>query len=328
MSHPEHTEDKLAEAVRIKYEASAWVERQDGRMLSGAEKDEFEAWLSASLAHRVVYWRADAAWSSANRLSALRHTDIRRDETRFRRILPTLAKTIVGIFAVAAITWAAASYLSRGVEKTYTTAVGARQAVVLEDGSRIELNTDTVLHVSLSRQERIVKLDHGEAFFQVKHDTHRPFVVMVAGHKVTDLGTKFLIHADGGQLEVALMEGRARLDTADSWLQKHSAVLVPGDVVLATANSISRTTRTPRQLSNDLGWERGVIIFYRTPLSQAIEQFNRYNRKKIVIAAPSLNRLSINGTLAANDPGQFARVLRNLFNVQTQTRGAEIVISR
>ena len=50
-----------------------------------------------------------------------------------------------------------------------------------------------------------------------EHDAEHPFVVKVAGHKITDLGTKFLVRAGAGQLEIALMEGRARLDTADAW---------------------------------------------------------------------------------------------------------------
>jgi transmembrane sensor len=321
-------EDNLAEAKRIKYEAGVWVERQDGRALCDEEKAEFEAWLDASTAHRVAYWRADAAWSSANRLSALRAIETPRGESRLRRLWPLLTRAIAGAFAAALLVGGAAYYFPRDSEQTYATATGEHRAIALEDGTKITLNTDTVLHASLTRRERLIRLDHGEAFFQVKHETDRPFIVMVAGHKVTDLGTKFLIRADSGELEVALMEGRARLDTVDSWLQQHSAVMVPGDVVMATGNSLSRVTQTVREMNNALGWQRGVIVFYRTPLSEAAAEFNRYNKEKIVIASTSLRALPINGTLAANDPQQFARVLRNLFNIQAQTRGEEIVISR
>jgi transmembrane sensor len=321
-------ESRLAQAKKIKFEAGAWVEQQDNRELDQAEQAEFDAWLSESLAHRVAYWRADAVWRSANRLGALRPSKVSSIELRERRMVPMLVRVAAAVAMIGVVIGASHLFLSGTAEKTYATPVGGHRTLVLDDGSIIELNTDTVLHTALNSSQRLVMLDHGEVYFQIKHDAARPFVVKVAGHKVTDLGTKFLIRADEGQLEVALMEGRARLDTADAWIQRHSAVLLPGDVIVATANSMSRNTRTTRQLDSDLGWQRGVIVFYRTPLAEAAEQFNRYNHEKIVIADASLNALPINGTLAANDPEQFTRVLRNLFDVRTEKRGDGIVISR
>ena len=47
------------------------------------------------------------------------------------------------------------------------------------DGSRIELNTNTVLRARMTTDQRIVWLEKGEAYFRIKHDSTHPFIVMV-----------------------------------------------------------------------------------------------------------------------------------------------------
>lgn len=329
MSNPgAHTAGNIEKAKQIRFEAGAWVERHDSDALSESEQAEFEAWLAQSMSHRVAYWRADAAWSNADRIKILRSEEPSASSIAHNGLVPVIAKAAAAFILVAALAAGAAFYFRTPPDRTYATSVGGRELVSFSDGTRIELNTNTAMRARMTTGERTVWLDHGEAYFQVEHDSRRPFVVMVAGHRITDLGTKFLVRADAGQLEVALTQGRARLDTQDAWIQKHSALLTPGDVVVATANSITRTRESTKQLANALSWKRGLLVFYRTPLADAAYQINRYNQEKVTIADASLNALPISGTLSANDPEQFARVLQKIFGLKTEKRGSEIVISR
>ena len=64
----------------------------------------------------------------------------------------------------------------------------------------------TVLRARVSAHERLVTLERGEAYFQIAHDPKHPFVVMAGDHRVTDLGTKFLVRRDNKTLEVAVTE--------------------------------------------------------------------------------------------------------------------------
>jgi len=312
-------------AQQIRFEAGQWVERRDAGPLNNAECAEFEAWLSRSTSHRVAYWRADAAWASADRIKIL---DSTKPDARVRNILPAVVKAAAAFILIATLASAGAFYLRAPSDRGYTTPIGGHETISFSDGTRIELNTDTALRARMTTKERIVWLDHGEAYFQVKHNSARPFVVMVAGHKITDLGTKFLVRADAGKLQVALVQGRARLDTADKWMEQHTAMLAPGDVVLATTDSMSRTRDTAGELANALSWRRGLLVFHRTPLAQAAYQINRYNREKVTIADAALNDLPITGTLSATDPDQFARVLENIFDLKAEKKSGEIVISR
>ena len=80
----------------------------------------------------------------------------------------------------------------------FSTEVGGHETVTFSDGTRIELNTNTVLRARMTTAQRTVWLDKGEAYFQVKHDPAHPLTV-IAGHRVTDLGTEFLVRDDATQ---------------------------------------------------------------------------------------------------------------------------------
>src|SRR3546814_14166765 len=68
---------------------------------------------------------------------------------------------------------------------------GEIRTVALEDGSRVTLDTDTILHIAYSPTERGLKLERGRARFDVSYDASRPFVVFAGGGSITAHGTVF-----------------------------------------------------------------------------------------------------------------------------------------
>jgi transmembrane sensor len=305
--------------------ASAWLERFHAGNWTEQNQAELDTWLAESSAHRAAYWRLEDAWSNAARLSALREP--LRQPVAQRRILPVLART-AGIIAVAGAAGIfAAQYSGSPKSQTYATGLGGRETLALSDGSHIELNTNTVLRVATNAHGRTVWLDKGEAYFDIKHDATHPFVVFTAGHRITDLGTKFLIRQNKGRVEVALMEGKARVDSNDA-AKAQSAVLTPGDVAIATTDELSVTQRPTAKLTNELSWRQGQLIFSETTLADAVAQFNRYNTTKLVVSDPAVARMKINGTFPTNGTEMFARVTQHILQLRTEKHGDEIVISR
>jgi transmembrane sensor len=214
--------------------------------------------------------------------------------------------------------------VSRPGEKTYSTALGARKTIMLADGSSIELNTDTVLRMTIGAAARTASLDKGEAYFQIKHNVVHPFVVMAGNHRVTDLGTKFVIRNDADELKVTLLEGRVRFDAH----ARHPILLTPGDELVATATSVSTMRKSAEQLSNELGWKRGLLIFQNTPLAEAAAEFNRYNSRKLIVADAAVGRRTIGASFPSDNVELFAQMARDVLRLHVEDRGDEIVISR
>lgn len=306
----------------IEAQAADWLmERQDKTNWSQTDQAALDAWLAQSLAHRIAFLRLEATWGRTERLAALRKPS--SDEpANARSRTPLLITGIAAAFvAIAALGIIGTNLLSPPKDRTYTTPVGGRALVSFEDGSKVELNTDTVLRTRMTTGERVVWLDRGEAYFRVKHDAAHPFVVIAGNHRITDLGTKFLVRRDAGRLEVALLEGSVRFASA-----KKSALLTPGDEIVAEKN-ISLTRKTAQELSNELGWRRGVLIFQHATLADAAAEFNRYNKQKIVIADAEASQRTIDGTFLANDIEAFTDAAQSIFGLRVKAQGDELVIS-
>lgn len=305
--------------------AALWIDRRDRSDWSEQDQEKLDAWLAQSMSHSIAFWRLNAAWQRTERLAALQPCAPQRNSF-FSNVQPMLMRTAAALIGIALL-GGGVFYWLHPAEHSYTTTQGTREIVSLSDGSQIELNTDTSLRVSATLGERTVWLDRGEAFFQIKHDAAHPFRVFVAGHRVTDLGTQFSIRTDTQKTEIALTEGSAQLDDATNGLQNHSVMLKPGDVAIATAESISVTKRPLQTLNDQLGWLRGVLIFDNTRLADAAVQFNRYSDRKLVIVGDAAD-LRIDGTFPANDIAAFAAIAEHILHLHAKDNGSEITISR
>lgn len=170
--------------------------------------------------------------------------------------------------------------------------------ISLADGSRIQLKTNPAISVNFGVWQRTVSLKKGEAFFDVQHDAARSFSVLAAGHRITDLGTKFTVRTSNDRLEVILVEGRARLETVSPLVQHHATDLVPGEVAVATPSTIAVTKQPIPSLANTLAWRQGQLVFNHTTLAEATVEFNRYNQTKLVVA-PAIADLTVSGVFDA-----------------------------
>lgn len=311
----------------IEEKASEWLQRQHFFDWDATAQAELDAWLARSLAHQLAYWRLEAAWDRTKRLQVLRAAD----KPAERPVRPVrkwhLALGVAAVLAIAVAVVGMQTLPRNVVTNTYATALGGHKTITLTDGSQIELNTNTVLRIATD-DPRHVWLDRGEAYFQIRHNAADPFVVVAAGHRVTDLGTKFLLRATRSQVNLSLIEGRARIDSISADMQPHSAVLSPGQVAVATANSLSTFSKTANEIDNELGWRRGVIVFHHTTLDAAIAEFNRYGKEKLAVSDSSVGSLMLNGTFPTHDTQTFLRVAQQVFHLKIEKNGNQLILSR
>ena len=306
-------------------EAGAWLERREFTSWSAEDQAAFDAWLNASPSNAVAFLRIEQVWKRADRLRALNRPMRESAPAPQPSPLSLLPKLAAALTMIAAIGFGA--YMLGTGEKAYETAIGIRKTITFADGSKVELNTDTLLRARVTESGRTAELVKGEAFFQIQHDAAHPFVVMAAGYRVTDLGTKFLVRRDGARLEITLVEGSARVESAEKDIHAKPAVLMPGDMVVATAQTMTITKKTTPALANEMAWRRGLLIFNHATLEEAAAEFNRYNSQKLVIASPSVARRTIGGTFPTSGVEEFAEVAKGVFGFHVKTNGNDIVIS-
>lgn len=146
--------------------------------------------------------------------------------------------------------------------------------------------------------------------------------------RVVDLGTKFVIRHDSENTRVALLEGRAEIQGDKAGVEAHPVLLMPGDVAVASLGVVSVERKPGSELKNQLGWRHGLLIFYHTSLADAAKEFNRYNRKKLIIADADTARRRINGTFLAHNAEVFGHVAQAVLGLHVEKQGDQIVISR
>jgi ferric-dicitrate binding protein FerR (iron transport regulator) len=155
------------------------------------------------------------------------------------------------------------------VLEEHTTPGGVKSHLTLSDGSNVILNSGSSISYvkGFDKDKREIFLD-GEAFFDVFKDADRPFIVRKAGVSVTALGTSFNIKAYGNEeLNVSLISGTVGIGF-DKQQQKH--VLLEKGESLHLRPDEGTWTKALFNEEEVIGWTRKMIIFNKTPVSEAI----------------------------------------------------------
>jgi transmembrane sensor len=310
----------VSQAGAIKERAAIWLRRHDFGDLTERDKAEFEKWLAESDAHRAAYWRLKATWNETYRLSALRRPQSDGVVSAPFWRAPALLFRLAAAAAVAVVVLGGAAVALKDTQdKLYSTQIGGHETIRFADGTEIELNTNTVLRARMTTRERTVWLEKGEAFFKVRHDAANPMTVIAGERRIFDLGTQFLVRRSASELNVALFEGRVRVDKAN---------LFPGEEAVATPTSLLVSHKSVEDLTNEIAWRNGVLVFGKATLADAAKAFNRYNEVKLVVRDPAIANQIVGGTFRTNDVEGFISVVQELLGLRTAQSGNQIVISR
>jgi len=311
----------MSDAQRIDAAAADWLARRDNDNWTQQEQQALDAWLQASTAHRVAYLRLDSAWRAAGRLAELPAASAAARHWPWARF--SLRRVAAGLALVSGAALFAALYWAPAPQQSYATAIGERRTLALADGSRLTLNTGTRVRTSIEAGKRNVWLDSGEAYFDIAHDAAHPFVVQAGASRVTVLGTRFAVRRENEVVKVAVLEGRVRVEQAGQ-----QVVLGANDTAQADSRRLAMSSKTPVQVAQQLGWRAGRLVIDQLTLEQAAQEFNRYNRRQLVIADPALSGMVIGGSFAPENVDGFARLLQQGFGLRVESRDDKIIISR
>ncbi len=198
----------------------------------------------------------------------------------------------------------------------YSTRIGERAAFLLPDGSRLELNTGSLVEVRFSPGRRDLTLLRGEALFRVARDAARPFAVTVAGERVVALGTVFSVRRDDGRMLVTLLEGRVRVERGAPGNAGAAAQLSAGEQLASLTGRPFEISKA--NIAAATAWQSGRLVFDNQPLSAVVAEINRYASPKLVIGDPELATLPISASLRIGSTDGFAAALAAGFDVAVE----------
>lgn len=311
----------------VQQQAEHWFARLRSERCSTAEQRAFDTWLAADASHATAYSQTERLWNELGSLSDdaelghVRHAARRTARTRMRRVARrrhlAIAASLVCALVVATAFWFLGDH---STAQRYVTAHGEQRSVALADGSRVMLNTDTVLEVTLGTRVRSVHLVQGEALFDVVHDNARPFVVYANGNTISDLGTRFDVRGGDAKTTVTVLEGLVNVERGS-----RAAQLGRGQQLVAGDDVWHQSVVDPAVAA---GWSRGQLVFGGTPLAQAVADANRYTQERLVIADPRLDAIRISGEFRIGNTRAFVRALESAFPIRAEQNGDTIRLYR
>ena len=335
---------KLRTRADIDEEAAVWIWRMDSAAVAGADRQGYEAWLRQDPRHRRAAAALSTVWNALDGLA-----EAKRDEkiATFAQTakLPLLHHPRRWWFAAAAVLAAVAVgtiWLQQGGElQTLATAVGQQRNVTLADGSIVTLNTNTIVETDLRRRTREIYLRKGEAHFQVAHDRSRPFLVHAGDAVVRAVGTAFEVRVLTDQhVDVMVDEGRVEVQApalppaspspgTNARARRAAATTVralnAGERLSTASRDYAVTPITAEQMSSELAWREGAIIFDGQPLSEAIAEIERYTDARIVVSDPEIAGLRVGGRFRTGDVQEFFDALQTALPVSIRHTNAGLV---
>ena len=203
------------------------------------------------------------------------------------------------------------------------TGFGEQRSIVLEDGSVLYVNTDSQLRVTLTETARRIDLLRGEALFEVAHDSARPFRVHAGRTVAQAVGTKFNVERTADGVTVVVVEGKVlvggkgdKVVTKARGRQSRAGLAnEPAQVLLVAGTRADVPTAAVRpavsraDIETATAWRLRRVSFSDEPLADIAGEFNRYNRRKIVVADADLADTPLSGTFNADDPESFVAFL-------------------
>ena len=202
---------------------------------------------------------------------------------------------------------------------------GGEYQLILSDGSRVWLNSDTRLRypVSFIGEKREVYLE-GEAYFEVSH-SDKPFEVHGGGQCVRVLGTSFnvMAYGDESKVQTTLVSGSVRvvLDQSDK-----TVLLTPGHQAEMDKNS-GKITMREVNVENYIGWKDKLFMFDEEDMVTIMNKLARWYDVDIIIETPELKEKVFYGVIRKYENiSTILDMLKKTQNIDYLIEGKKIVI--
>lgn len=324
---------------RLEREVINWLVRLTSGEATPDDFIELAKWRERSPAHNHAYQKISALWdqldkpllawhqqallteNSLTQEECTEHPQIitRRYEKKGRKGLLAAA-----VFATLMLVGLFQDYVTHPFAD-FRTLIGERTSIILADGSIAHLNTNTAINIDFSSHIRRIELLHGEAEFEVAHDTHKPFIVSSGAIQTQAIGTKFIVRLDDSSGAVTLMEGRVQTSSMGSIKSDHQVIsLAQRDQ--ATFNDGRFSAVNQVDIAGADAWKNGRLQMNFVTLEQAVTEINRYRRGAVKLSAPQLAQHKINAVIDLNQIDVWLAALETTLPIQVLHLGPWVLI--
>ena len=201
---------------------------------------------------------------------------------------------------------------------------GGEYQIVLGDGTRVYLNAQTELRFPESfanSEQRLVYLT-GEAYFEVMHDSVKPFIVEAAGTRTRVMGTSFNIGAydDENIVYTTLLSGRVEVSLTGKDGVK-PIILNPGEQSLWSKGK-GEFTMKKVNTEDVIAWRYGIFVFNEDDIEIVTRVLSRWYGTKFVFDRECTGKHSFSGKMSKDEK------LESILKILTLAGGPEFKVEK
>ncbi|SAI49611.1 heme uptake transmembrane sensor [Bordetella ansorpii] len=308
-------------------QAARWLALLHSGQAAQADHDACRRWRQADAAHEQAWQKAERLSLQFGAVPASVGVPVLARQARVNRraALKTLA-LLGGTVSAGALGWRLASW--GHLTSDYRTATGESRDLLLDDGSKLALNTGTALDVRYSNEERLIRLQQGEIYVQTAPDAAgraRPFLVQTRHGRLRALGTRFVVRQVGGEQDatcIEVLEHRVEISPQGG---AAPVVLEAGrracftSAFIEAPRAVAPAPAVGVEPSAAPGWTRGVLYADRTRLADFLQELSRY-RPGIVRCDPAVAGLRLSGVFQLADTDRVLDIVQQTLPVRVVRR--------
>ncbi len=276
-------------------------------------------------------YSADQAWE---KVEEKLHTQIPNKFSKIRTLIfsPLYRVAAAVIFAALLLVAGYEVFYNPSEAKTLLEVSASNQVIntfTLPDGTLVSLNSDTkiIYPKKFGGNTREVTIE-GEAFFEVKPNKNKPFIIRAGKAQIKVLGTSFNVSAypSTKQVEVIVETGKVQvLNTTIETIKTNELILTPGDkgTLVYSSNSLLKTTN---QDANFLAWKTRNLSFKATSLAEVIENLQKVYKVNIRLADPKLNGLLLTAQFNNYSLDFILKVIETTFQIEAQNVNGQYIL--
>ena len=296
--------------------------------INGMSDSQLEERLSKSWQEDVL---VDDSPVTAQRLTRLKK-EIDDDLFPERSVKPwwswgrVAAAVLLPFFILATIYFYQESRSLSSGEVLFTTLAGERANLVLPDGTKVTMNSNSSLVYSpkdFNRDERCVDFN-GEAYFDVARNKSVPFIITASDLTVKVLGTKFNLHAYAGNetMEITLEEGEVLVSS-----RKEDKRLLPRQKAVLDCRDGSISIWEEEKPENASVWKSNELMFLDERLDSVVAVLERNYGVDIHIEDMEMNSDLFTGKVPANDLLDALEILKYSYHMNYRVEAKDIYFS-
>jgi len=350
---------------KVREQAYYWLAQMQEQALTPAQDHEFKIWLNSAPEHAIAFAEAELMWRALadEKVKAELGTILSAEKERQSLLWPwwQQAKSWFVGYKLVWLSATAASVLLLFIQywllqpviqpqlidakysQLYTTAVGENREITLDDGSRVWLDANSSIEASYTLSQRSVLLTRGSAFFDVTHDSLRPFIVSSGAVEVEVTGTEFDVQRKQDLLYVAVEQGsvvvsqpmpgwkeKTAAKNNKPWSRRKYASLAKLTLTRGQGVKVDRLaglgqveTIAPGLLAS---WRRGKLVYINRSLDEVVQDMNRYSPMPVLIDSQA-KALKLSGTFDSRNIPAMLNVIQTALPVTVENKGGQFHIN-